>query len=1470
MIFMLKITTMDAGPGAATYLTHATGCATVRDERVAAVEAAAVLGDAAGYYQAASAMGEAQGVWRGMGLEILGFTEGDKADDDAVHAILALKHPKTGAQLGQALATYKTREQKLREQLRAHPDATEEEVRQFANAIKAKDRKCVAFYDLTYSADKETSMLYAAAVASGNFALAKKVLDAHNRAVVKAQEYLEAEASWHRRGGHRQVDGVSVGRFERAAGQVELHFQHTTSRANDPHLHTHVAIPNRAFGQDGKWRALHAMAWNQVKAGAAMIYERELHAEIERTTPARYVTRADGVGRLIAGIPLQMVEESSQRTQQTLEAQAEAVNDFVRRNNRQPTRDELRRIHRLAGMESRAPKSDKAPAQQVFEWADRPAIDAAQILAGIELGGQQVEWDRFDAPQVDDEQIVRQAVDLLQSRSSTWKVRELDALIANLLPPQEAHRSTVLAEAAVQPGGTFDVVNVGRRDPVPAPVVWQHADSGNSIFRDPALGPGMFVLASHLSLEERLAAQGREHTVTPASPEQLAEVEAEWDAEFAATGKGLNADQRAAVLGILASKQAADQIVAAAGTGKSFTAGKLVRAWTKIRGGSVYGVATSQVAADVLAEEGMVALNATRFLDAVRPNDKGQVALTLTSDDLVVFDEANMTDMSQLDAVLTQARKVGAKVVFQGDPFQLDAVGVGGGLDWLHGENGAFELLEVMRFTNEWEKDASARIRVGDVTALDLYEQHGRVREGTAEEMLGLAATNYVADLLDGRTSALIVGTNDEASTASAAVQQLLMRYGSVDVNNPFEHRVSEGNVCYVGDRLQARKNAYDEDASDQAPITNREFLQVVGSDSTGKVVVRRESNGAVIRLSPEYVEQHTVLGYAGTEHAVEGVSVDTGHALTPGYVAMTRGKSSNVCYVTTQAPGDHHEQRVDTTARQVMERHLRGDDREKAAMLQWREEIEAERSVAQLGHLLDMTSQRVAMYRHTDAILDVLGPDLADRVQMENGLRGLLQSMRRADMDGHDAVAALREAADQRELGSSDDMAAVLRWRLDKLADRRAPERAPSSWSDRVENVVDRAGTRGEFVAEVAHRLDARIRQLGEEIARDLPEWAEKLIGPLPAAADVLQRAEWERRAGTIAAYRLQYQVPETAVSIGARPHEADVMKSLAWRDAARASRRMVDELDYVHQTDEQLRSLVARWERALSVAPAYVADQRANAYQQLQDLDAAVSLARAEAAHARTPEDLEAAQAKTVKAYALAEQARAAVKAYDEAQHAREQWEQAVEEPRDAADRATQELALRGKDETEQDVDATAPSKDEPDVDREPQQLALPIEITTDIEMDGRETDAEQDVSAEAEVDAEPQRRTWVDAAAEAEAAGQLALFDPPRDYRAEIAHDLVVADPRRVGDGLEPETRHGKAREHLTMRDLRILAEHARHMLNRDAARKAAKQQTQQAEAQRLVEQAILEEEARQARERQTEQHVGRDDEIELHLF
>ena len=88
----------------------------------------------------------------------------------------------------------------------------------------------------------------------------------------------------------------------------------------------------------------------------------------------------------------------------------------------------------------------------------------------------------------------------------------------------------------------------------------------------------------------------------------------------ATPGLELGVDQAAAVRGVLTSGARVETLVGPAGTGKSFVVGAIARGWTdpqparRAPAGRVFGLATSQVATDVLTAEGLTARNVARWL----------------------------------------------------------------------------------------------------------------------------------------------------------------------------------------------------------------------------------------------------------------------------------------------------------------------------------------------------------------------------------------------------------------------------------------------------------------------------------------------------------------------------------------------------------------------------------------------------------------------------------------------------------------------------------------------------------------------------------------------------------------------------------------------------------------------------------------------------------------------------------------
>jgi len=64
---------------------------------------------------------------------------------------------------------------------------------------------------------------------------------------------------------------------------VAAAFRHRISRAQDPHLHTHVIVANLTRTEDGEWRALDGEAiLKTYRLAAGYLYEAQLRHELTR------------------------------------------------------------------------------------------------------------------------------------------------------------------------------------------------------------------------------------------------------------------------------------------------------------------------------------------------------------------------------------------------------------------------------------------------------------------------------------------------------------------------------------------------------------------------------------------------------------------------------------------------------------------------------------------------------------------------------------------------------------------------------------------------------------------------------------------------------------------------------------------------------------------------------------------------------------------------------------------------------------------------------------------------------------------------------------------------------------------------------------------------------------------------------------------------------------------------------------
>jgi len=151
------------------------------------------------------------------------------------------------------------------------------------------DRVAIAAYDCMFASPKSVSLLHALAADD----VVQAVRTAHEHAVDGALGYLEKNASYVRR----------EGSLEKSDGFVAAQFIHRTSRASDPHLHSHVLVANLAAGKDGHWSAIDARPMFANVGVAGSLYRAQLRNEITRSLGFEWKLRVQGFSDLIGISP---------------------------------------------------------------------------------------------------------------------------------------------------------------------------------------------------------------------------------------------------------------------------------------------------------------------------------------------------------------------------------------------------------------------------------------------------------------------------------------------------------------------------------------------------------------------------------------------------------------------------------------------------------------------------------------------------------------------------------------------------------------------------------------------------------------------------------------------------------------------------------------------------------------------------------------------------------------------------------------------------------------------------------------------------------------------------------------------------------------------------------------------------------------------------------------------------------------
>ncbi len=353
-------------------------------------------------------------------------------------------------------------------------------------------------------------------------------------------------------------------------------------------------------------------------------------------------------------------------------------------------------------------------------------------------------------------------------------------------------------------------------------------------------------------------------------------------------GMVLSSEQRSA-FDHVTKGQRISVVVGYAGTGKSAMLGVAREAWESA-GYTVRGAALSGIAAENLEGGSGIASRTIASLEHQWKQDRE----LLTSRDVLVIDEAGMVGTRQLERVIAEAEKRGAKVVLVGDPEQLQAIEAGAAFRSVAERHGSVEITDIRRQREDWQRTATRQLateRTGE--AVRAYEEHGHVHVAETRD-------HARADLIErwdrdrtaapGASRMILTHTNDEVQALNDAARQRLRLAGELGEDVAIQTGRG-GRAFAAGDRVMFLQN-------ERGMGVKNGSLGTVQSLTTARMAVMLDDGRHVAFDIKDYAQLDH--GYAATIHKSQGVTVDRVHVLaTPGldrhaaYVALSRHRDS-------------------------------------------------------------------------------------------------------------------------------------------------------------------------------------------------------------------------------------------------------------------------------------------------------------------------------------------------------------------------------------------------------------------------------------------------------------------------------------------------------------------------------------------------------------------------------------------------
>ncbi|MEU8527082.1 MobF family relaxase [Streptomyces sp. NPDC048629] len=774
-----------------------------------------------------------------------------------------------------------------------------EELAQALAHSKERVNVRVRAYDVVADLNKSFSTLWALLQAHDEKALRGLVHEAKREAFAELERWIGYGVA----GEDGELHRIATG------GLLGWSLEHQSARPvddtpGDPHLHLHLVITNLARCEDGRWRAIAngGMDLHRHLRAFDGLFKARLRALAAERFGVRYERDTRTGAWEIVGIPAELRAHYSRRA-----AQVDAI------AGADASREEKLRV----SAQTRHAKHDTGDIDLRAVWRGRAeglGIDVDAMVAaaapgsggpsagGLNMGGP--EGPRTPSPQ----QIAAEVFDPrkgLTAHEKEFSHAQLLAAVANACPYG-------LDVSELEPLAQRVLAVEGYARALPP--------RGSTLMSNTARYTTQDVLDAEQTIVDQATTRFDDGSARLA-PEQA---EAALGIFEVSAGFALGPEQRRAVVRLLTAGHGVDALIGVAGSGKTSLMQACRIGWDAT-GLTYAGAALAAVAADNLAESaGIPSRTLASWLQRI------ESGVGLRGLDVLVIDEAAMTDDRALAVLFAEAARTGTKIIGVGDPHQLRAIGPGGGFAEVHRIVSGQTLTANRRQRDPSEREALEAWRTGPTgreRALTVLADSGRVHatdtaDQAHEEILAAwdQTRSRWPDAHDAIAALVVLAArNTDVDTLNRGAQRIRRDAGELGDAHTYAQPGGDRLTLAVGDFVRVRVNDHRSRRGGGPDVLNgyRAVITAIDADHCVQIAWRRTDADAHHRYEHAWLTPHQIadgalsLGYAMTVAASQGLTAEVSLLYGLGadsfslYPGITRARAENHLWLPTQALED-------------------------------------------------------------------------------------------------------------------------------------------------------------------------------------------------------------------------------------------------------------------------------------------------------------------------------------------------------------------------------------------------------------------------------------------------------------------------------------------------------------------------------------------------------------------------------------